>query len=246
MEGMNETNVDVVGIYFSDILFIMPEVYTTFPNMNVLDIEFCALEVVDPLPSGLPNFEYFFSFFNWVEVIQNNTFENVGETLLWIDFELNELEEIELDAFVGCESLEVVEVYYNRIVQPPVGTFAPLTNLLVLDIATNRLGFIDETLLANNTELFALFVEDNRIDRIAPNFSSTFTLEVFAAYDNECIDRGFDIDDPIVLAFMHASLQRCYDAFVGIEPNATRTVRFEFQGPLRLSDEFGNPILITN
>lgn len=246
LEGYTETDVDVVGIYFSDITFIIPEIFTTFPNLNELDMEFTGLIDIDQFPTDIPNFAYFTSFFGYVEVIRNNTFENVGETMLYLDMALNELEEIEQTAFANCGSLSLMYLLYNRVPHPPEETFWPLVSLIALDIDSNDFVVLEETLFINSTELLALWVERNEIDRIAPTFSAPFNLEVFAAFGNECIDRGFDISEPIDVAFMHASLQQCYNAFTGAGPDDLKTVSFQYQGPLSFSDSFGNPILVMN
>lgn len=245
-EGRDESQVDVVRIYFSDIEFIMPEIYSTFPNLNELDIEITALIDVDQIPTDLPNFAFFTSFANWVEVIPNNTFLNVGETLLYSDFTFNEIIELELDSFAGCGELSNLYLLLNYIPQPPVGTFWPLANLVSLDLERNNLGFIDDTLLANSTQLTGLWVEENHIDRITPRLLSPLSLRYFGAYRNDCIDRYFTLNEPIVVAFMHQSLQQCYNAFEELGPEDRRTVRFDYQGPLRLNDEFGNQILVLN
>lgn len=246
-EGFDESMVDVVRIYFSNVEFVIPEIYTTFPNLNELDLEFTAINVIDQIPTDLPNFAWFISFFNDVEVVQNNTFINVGETLFFVDFEVNEIEELELDAFAGCAGVFAMYIDYNRIPQPPTGTFWPLTGLVDLDIGVNRFGFIDDTLFSNNTQLEFLWINSNQIDRITPRFFRTFdNLRYLFAYSNDCIDRSFVINEPAVEAFMHASLAGCYGAFEDLGPDDARTVQFVFQGPLSLSDSFGNPILVLN
>lgn len=245
-EGRNESQVDVVRMYFSDIEHIIPEIYTTFPNLNELDIEFSGLINIDQIPTDLPNFAFFISLANWVEVIQNNTFVNVGETLLYVDLIFNEIIELELDSFAGCGELSYLYMLLNYIPQPPVGTFWPLVNLIELDLEENNIGFIDDTLLANSTQLTGLWVEANHITRITPRLLSPLSLRYFGAYENDCIDRYFVLNEPIVETFMHASLQQCYNSFEGLGPDDTRTVRFDYQGPLRLNDEFGNQILVLN
>lgn len=246
LAGRTNDDVDILAIYDSAVEFLPAILFTTFPNINEIDIEDAGLRELDQLPV-LPNLIIFTLFGNNVSTIWNNTFINVAESLLEIDLVLNNHEILEAEALTGLENLLFLLMFYNELPYPEPGTFDTLINLLYLDFDTNNFGFIGEELFAENRNLIILFAERNGIDRIAPRFAANFEeLGYFNAVGNVFINRGFDLDDDVVTAFMNAALQNCYNNFVGNDANSTRTVSFEYRGSLRLFDEFGNLILAAN
>lgn len=246
----NRTNddVDILLVIDSEIEFIPEEIYTTFPNVREIEFDYAGLQVIDPLPE-LANLRYFTIFGNNIPTVRNNTFANVGRTLLMLELVLNNHETIEVDAFAGLENVALLHLNYNHLFYPTLGTFNSLSNMLSIDFEGNNFQMIDEHLFVNNQFLALMFAERNGIYRISPSFRANFNngyIFVFFAYGNDCIDRGFILEDEVVEAFMNSALQTCYGNFIQRDPNATRIVTFEYRGSLRLFDEFGNIILSAN
>lgn len=246
-EGRTNDDVIAIAVYFSRMPFIVPAIYSTFPNIIELDIEFTGLEVIDPIPDTV-NLEFFIVYANNVSTIQNNTFATQNSSLLYIEMIDNEIMTLEEEAFVGTSEVIIMGLLFNSINTPPTRTFWPMTNLALIDFESNNFQRIGHTLFLQNNLLEAVFMESNRINAISPVFTAGFrdTMEVIFAYRNECVDRAFILEEEIIVAFMHSSLQACYNNFVGGPPNPGRTITLEFRGPLRLFDDFGNLILVSN
>lgn len=240
-------DVDVLAIFESNMTFIPEILYTTFWNINEIDIEFAGLEELEQLPH-LVNLQFFVMWGENITTIPNNTFVNVNETLIDVELVNNGHQILEVDAFAELGRLIFLYILYNDLPHPEPGTFAPLTNLGLIDFDSNNFGIIENELFENNRNLIIIFCERNGIDRISPTFSAPFSdsFAGLAAYGNDCINRGFNINDELDVAFLNTALQRCYNNFAGIEQNSTRSVTFEYRGSLRLFDEFGNLILSAN
>lgn len=247
LPGFTEEDVVAVAVVASDMRFIVPEIYTTFPNLIELDFAFAGLQEIDPLPE-MANFTTFICFGNDIPTIHNDTFANVGSSLEFLDLELNNIQELEPDAFAGLEETLLLVLLMNSIATPPEGVFWPMSKAIIIDVAFNNFEVIGESLFARNTELLYLGIDFNGIDRIAPTFFAPLreNLMILSAYENECVNRGFEIEDEIVETFLHGSLRNCYNNFMDIRSNETRSLLFEYSGSLRLFDDFGNLILAAN
>lgn len=173
----------------------------------------------------------------------NNTFSNV-RNLRFLELPSNNIRTLELNAFAGLENVDILVLMSNELTYLEPGTFSSLKYL-------EQIGqVIEAQLFSENHNLHGINVDRNRINRIAPGFiSSLSSLSFILLTNNECINNKFifDFGDMnMVLAYVHSSLHRCYDNFVGTEPNSARTIKLEYSGSLRLSDEFGNAILEAN
>lgn len=246
-EGKTNADVVAVGVFFSNMTFIIPEIYTSFPNITELDIEFTGLTEIDPIPATV-NLEFFICYRNDLSTIANETFATQNSSLIYLEMMDNGITTLEEDAFVGGSQVVVLYLLFNRINTPPTRTFWPLTTVGLIDIEANNFQRIHHTLFLQNNELEIVFMENNNISAVSPQFTFGFRDTMFAIvmYRNECIDRAFILEEDIVIAFMHSSLQGCYNNFTNADPNANRTITLEFRGPLRLFDDFGNLILVSN
>lgn len=247
LEGKAEEDVIAFVVLFSDVRFIAPEIFTTFPNLIELDFFYAGLQEIDALPE-IPNLIAFVAFGNDIRAIYNNTFSNVGSTLMLLDIGDNNIEEIEPDAFVGLSELLLFGMMFNPIVDLPQRVFWPMTSVTIMDLEDTQLQVINEELFEMNRNLVALGIDYNGIDRIAPTFFAPLrqSLIILFAYRNPCNNRNFEIVDEVVEAFMHTSLRNCYNNFMNITANDTHSVVFEYTGSLRLFDDFGNLILAAN
>lgn len=245
--GFTEEDVVAFAVLFSDMRFIVPEIFKTFPNLIELDFAFAGLQYIDPFPE-MPSLIAFICLGNDIRVIQNGTFANVGSSLLLLDLEYNNIQELEPGAFEGLDELLILGLMENSISNLPEGIFWPMNNAIIMDLESNNFGVIGETLFERNTQLAFLVLDNTGIDRIAPTFFGPLkeNLEILSALGNICVNRGFLLDDEVVESFMHGSLRNCYNNFVGIRTNETNFVSIEFKGSLRLFDESGNLIFSAN
>jgi hypothetical protein len=226
---------------------IVPEIYSTFPNMTELDIHFSGLLEIDPIPSTV-QLEYFIAYGNNLTTIANGTFATQSETLWYLQLIRNQLTSLEQDAFQGLGEVLIIFLLFNDIETPPPRVFFPLTKLVAIDFEGNRFRRIHHAHFLQNNDVSMIFMENNAINEISPQFAFGLrnNLDILFQYENLCIDRAFvDINtDDIVKAFMFNSQQRCFNNWLQNE-NRTRTLSLDFQGPLKVLDDFGN-LLITN
>lgn len=247
LPGYTEEDVVAVAVILSDMRFIVPEIYTTFPNIIELDFAFAGLQEIDPLPE-LPNLMAFICFGNDISVIQSNTFANT-RSLILLDLELNNINVVEPDAFEGLNDVLVLAMMFNNFTTNlPDQLLWPLTSAIIIDLGDNGIQVIGEGFFERNTELVALGLGLNNIDRIAPTFFGPLSQNLILAdfTGNVCVGREFEITDDAVVSFLHASLRQCYNNFLGVRKNETNSVFFEYTGSLRLFDDFGNMILAAN
>lgn len=239
--GYNETDVRTVVILFSNTTFIMPEIYTTFPNMIELNIEFSNLKEIDPIPDTV-QLQYFIVYFNDVLVIRDDTFATQSESLVYAELMLNDMEILEENAFVGLDTTIIMALRYNELQDIHPRAFWPLTSASLVDLGWNNIERIEDEMFSMNQRLSSLHLERNSITAISPIFSREIrdNLVLLILEANPCIDRYFVLDENIIWALMHNSLQNCYANFVGSDGQDTRTITIEFRGALKLYDENGN------
>lgn len=250
----NRTNEDVVDIDIEnrenelEMHFIPDILYTSFPNVEVIGIWNSGVRELDQLPE-LSNLIRFNLPGNNVSTITNNTFISV-KSLISLRLRGNNIHTLELNAFAGQENLLFLDLGFNELTEFEIGTFNMLNNLESIDLSNNNLQFIDAQLFSENHNINSFLASGNKINRIAPSLISKLpNLNLLALARNECIDNNFSLntgDRLLALAYVHSSLQRCYNNYIGTKPNFTRTLIFEYRGSLRLFDEFGNAILTAN
>lgn len=246
---MSETDVEVVLIVFANTPFIIPAIYTTFPNIIELNIEFSNLVEIDPIPEHIA-LQYLIVYFNDVNIIRNDTFATQSNSLVYIETQLNDIETIEDNAYVGTDSVLVLVLRYNQLGNIHPRAFWPMIGVSIIDAGASDVVRIEGDMFSQNSRLTYLNFESNNIREISPRFANGIreSLFIFNIGYNECIDSDFILSEQIVWAFLHNSMLQCYDNFLGRESegNHTRSITIEFRGSLRLFDEDGNIVFMAN
>lgn len=241
----NRTNADVaiVRVINSNTPFVVQQIFTTFSNINVLHILDSRLQSI-----SLPNSVQFVELSiqgNNITGLQNGTFINQSQ-LTYLNLRYNNIEEINEDAFVGLVALESLVLIGNRVRSLAPRTFHPLTNVTYLDLQRNFLSRISDELFLQNTQMRNLYLEYNYIEAITPRFIAKFgnNLSYINLSGNICINRSFSLnsDDDFSRILIHNALRTCFNNFNGTT-SRVRHITLEFEGPLRLFDEFGNLII---
>lgn len=241
VEDHDNDRVEFVNIRNSRTPFIIPQMFTTFPNLVDLEIDNSGLESIE-LPAN-NNLISIVMNDNNITRIQNGTFSGQSQ-LLFMFLINNNIQVVEEDAFVGLENILSLELNENRISALPPTIFATLVAARHLDIEGNALTRIEEGTFSANTALVSLFLESNRIHAIAPSFVDNLreTLVIVSLGGNECIDSFFVTNTDGQWAAMQAALATCYRNFdEGSQPR--RRIVLEFSGPLIITDLNGNHIL---
>lgn len=237
----NRTNDDVqiLEIRNSNTPFMIQQIFSTFPNIFDLDVQTSNLKSID-IPDSAQLFILVLGSNN-ISRISNGTFisQKSLQTLIAIG---NEIEEIEEDAFLGLASLTTLDLNRNKLSQILLRTLNPLVNVVSIDLRLNLLTSIDN-LFSTNKKLFQLFLGDNQVKEISPQFTSVIknSLGLLNLLGNECINKNYVLSEEIELIVLHNELKGCFNNFVGDVPEKRR-ITLEFEGPMDFFDEFGNVV----
>lgn len=239
-DGRSDEDVDTVQIQRSTTPFLIPEIFTTFPNLKTLFVSYSGLESVSRIPDSV-QLHHIMLIGNNITRLVNNTFESQSE-LRNLEIILSELEEVEEDAFVGLEALEVFAILYNRVGHLSERTFHPLINVNAIDLRANLIERIPDELFATNTNLETLLLEQNQISAISPRFLQPIraSLQTIHFFQNNCIDRGFELKNDAVWSFLTAALSDCFSNWLQLGRDDVRESRVNFRGRMRINDGFGN------
>lgn len=245
LDGKTDDDVEVVHVLNSNTPFMIPQIFTTFPNVQDLGWVYSNLESIN-IPDTVQLKKLTLTGNNITRINRGNL--NNQLELFYLSLIDNQIEEIDKNAFVGLEKLRTVNLMYNRLSEIANETFHPLVGLNYIDFEHNLLTRIDEDLFSQNRNLSSIYLEFNRINKISPRFLSGIVdnLRFINLEGNDCINRAFDVKDEIGEIVMNNALHACFNNFYGGEVSETRRITLEFQGTLSLFDEFGNIIARVN
>lgn len=238
VENRTNEDVEVVIIFFSNTPFIIPEIFTTFPNINELDIEFSGLESIN-IPNNT-KLIWLDIFGNEVTSVESDSLKTQPE-LTFCFLSYNYISAIAEDAFEGISNAILLEIIENEIEQIEPETFHPLINAVVIDLEGNLLRRVDD-FFSRNRMLTNLYLEYNQIEEIHPRFTANLdNLRVVYLNGNECVSRYFYLYGELELTIMNVMLRDCFLNYNGTVSEG-KSIGMEFRGPLRIFDEFNNLI----
>jgi Leucine rich repeat len=235
----DRTNEDVEIVYIGDsnTPFIMPEIFTTFPNVYDFEVVSSNLQSLN-FPSN-NRLEVMLIVDNNVTRIESGDFAGLDE--LWILFMLyNNIQEIDETAFEGLENLLALVLIGNGITEIAPRTFHPLENVELIDLENNRLTSVGPETFSENRMATNIYLEFNSINEISPQFSENLRDSLFYLNlaSNRCVSESFIFveDDWDVV---DETLQNCFNNFPGTVPEL-RQSSMNFTGNIQIFDEFGN------
>lgn len=243
LDNRTNANVDVVEIRDSNTPFIIPQIFTTFPNIVELEVITSNVQAIE-IPDNIQLIELTLSGNN-ISRIVNETF--INQTRLQFFTAVNSgIREIEENAFVGLSSLRGLVLINNNITELAPRTLTPLISAVRIDFERNELTRVEDV-FSSCTNLTYLYLEYNQINEISPFFASVTQDSLYSVNlsGNQCVDRFFFFEDEIELIVLNNALSPCFRNFNGNDTE-TRRITLEFQGPLALFDEFGNIIARVN
>lgn len=243
----NSTNNDVelFEVYGSDFQFIPQEIFTTFPNIDDMEVYESNLQSINV--SGTNRLKQLYLTRNNISRIEGRTFENLVNltTLVLIRNGIFELDE---EAFVGLQNLNRLSLIGNNISTLSSQVFNNLSLLRILDLEANQLTRIESEAFVGLTNLRNLYLEWNRIEAISPEFTRSFrnSAVIINLNRNVCIDfYGYFADDFDWVRF-NSELEECYENFYPRGDNDERRLSLEFTGRLNIYDRFDNLIGVIN
>lgn len=240
IEDRTNDNVTAVIITNSNTPFVIPEIFTTFVNLDTLEIEDSRLETVS-IPDTVS--------LRRLQVDGNNLTRLVAgflqsqTNLEYFSAISSNIIEIDEDAFLGLSGLHDLVLPVNHIEQIAPNTFHPLISLQYLDLETNSIASIGENLFSQSPDLHSIYLDHNNINEIAPSLTANFGegLDFINLVGNECVSRSFHVGTEEDLIMMHNMLRACFSNFSGTNPEE-KNFGSEFRGPMRIYDSFGNLI----
>lgn len=219
---------------------MIPEVFSTFPNMYELEYQNSNLQRIEvPATADLETLNLFG---NNITRIARGDIRNQS-VLIIFDAYNNNIQEIEDGAFDEMPFVFLAVFTQNNISQITNNTFGGWTYTFYLDLEANSLTRLDDGLFGHIVFLQVLYFEGNQINAISPRFGDSLPrfLEFIDFTGNQCVDRPFRFGDIDAIPSLNNGLHNCYNNFNGTSPG-NRRITLEFQGNLSLFDQFGNLI----
>lgn len=235
----NRTNADVevVWISGSNTPHIIQQIFTTFPNINELEVLNSNLQQIDIPPTAQLQSIDFAG--NQIPRITNGTFVNQTR-LTFLGLRNNSIEFLDVNAFEGLSQLNHLQLINNRITEVLPGTLSPLISARIIDFEGNLLSEVTEEMYSSNSNVTTLYLERNRISSVHPNFARNLpNLWSINFSENVCINRFFWLDEEEGLMIMNNALNVCFNG--GVAPELKR-ISLEYVGSLTIYDNFGNLI----
>jgi Leucine-rich repeat (LRR) protein len=212
--GMTNDDVGFVNVSDSTIGFVMPQIFTTFPNAIRVDLKNIGLTEI-PLRESfkLARVELMEIMFNpRLTSIHSNAFPG-GAHLRELTLSRNAIAHIHENAFVGLNRLQFLFIIGNRIHTLPLQLFRPLPILEWVYASENQLTTIFGQQFLHNPLLRTLAISNNRINAIERNFMEpTPRISVVNLIGNLCIDFAFVFHITRNQSIID-NLAPCYDNF---------------------------------
>lgn len=98
--------------------------------------------------------------------IVSSSFCNSLPNLINIYINAAQVEEIQQDAFLPCQSLEFIDLHQNKIKQIPENLFSNSTKLQYLFLHSNYIRELPENLFINTPELNGISLGDNKLQNV--------------------------------------------------------------------------------
>lgn len=240
LSGNTNNDVRFLRIELSHTPFIIRELFTSFPNLEGLEIMFSDLrEISNESFANALNLKYLNIRNNPIRRIEANVFNamrNLEVLNLWWNTDLDYVSE---DAFTGLESLIDLQIISSDIPFVLPRTFRPLTSLRFLELAQNKLGYIDSRWFSTNRQLTQLRMNSNSIDAIHPSLLDLPELTSIFLQGNTCVSNVFFITDNISRENVRIALLPCFDNY----PTRKRRFVLDVEGDVTFINEDGNEVI---
>lgn len=242
MPGFNNELVQRIQIVYSNIPFVIPQLFTTFPN--VIDATMATVGLTRIQPNGFfmaRNLRMLSITSNQFPVdVHANAFSGPSNLLI-LDLFGNNIQTVNETAFTGLSSLLQLYMEHNSLQELHSDVFTPLTSLEFLLLSDNQLERLSGRLFANNRELTNLQIARNQINSIGRNVLDDLTrLAIFDLTFNRCVDASWIIGGATTIDVVREGLNACFNNFVDDD---VRRIILEIRGPFVLRYENGTEII---
>lgn len=192
VNGNDETSVRTVAYLWSLVHYLPPEVFTQFPELEILNLQnSCLKEITKSSLEGAVLLKRLYLKGNHLQRIGANVFSDCPELeILYLSS--NNIDFVERRAFNGLANLKKLKLDKNYIKVVCNQTFSELTSLTELHLQSNRIETLEANLFDNNKLLEFLDLRNNKIEAIDPNvFDCAKNLKTVNFLDNTCLDELF-------------------------------------------------------
>lgn len=235
-DNRTDADVDLVEIYSSNTPFIIHQLFTTFPNLRILNIYDSNLATI-VIPPEAQLLQLVIQGNN-ISKIESSSFRNQTQ-LRYFYITNSGVADIDEDAFEDMHAAEAFSLWNNKIQKLTPRTLAPLINAVRINLQNNLLSIIDEDIFLQNTNLEELYLGHNQIDQIHQRSFVNLrnSLSYLDLTGNKCVSQTFYLRSDQDWTSMNSSLERCFRS-----TPVQRNITMEFSGPMTIFDEFGNII----
>lgn len=243
LEGRTEADVLLVLIEYSNTPFMIPQLFTTFPNINELVIEYSNLQSID-VPDTV-RLEYIVLFYNNVTKLQSGTLRNQSR-LTYLEVIHNNIQEIDEEFFNDIPNTYYIELTNNRLTSLAPRTFYPLRYVIYIDLKDNLLESLGADLFSSNTILRSLYIERNPISEIHHDFVNSLPINLsFVNLSlNLCVNGVFQLGSGENRRLANHALNQCFRNFHRISSDL-KSITMQIPPNVKFYDEFGNEIFIS-
>lgn len=242
--GYNNAGVRRVNILNSNIPFVVRQLFTSFVNLEGLNIANGGLtRIQSNALTGASNLREFLASNNvLLQRIEANAFAG-APNLSFVDLFQNGLDSIHENAFTGLSRLEFLNADYNQIRTLPVNVFRPLTSLTAVSLGTNVLETLDGRIFENNRLLNTVLLDGNQINAMGRNLlDGLFQMSFFSILRNRCANSQWRVGGGTTLDSIRTGLNICFNNYVENPNTEVRRFVLELQGTLIIRSENGTEI----
>jgi Leucine-rich repeat (LRR) protein len=242
----NNALVNRVEIIDSNIPFVMTQLFTTFPNIIVLQIMNAGLTRLQPRAFWeAANLRFMGIRNNHIQRINANAFEGAWN-LQTIDIVLCQVKSIDEAAFNGLPGITTLSLSENEIEELPSNVFSLLPILSSLFLTSNKLQTLDGRLLMNNLAMRFIDLENNRINAIQRNFFDNLNqINFFNILRNQCASNFWLVNGgTVTIDSIREGLSVCFNNFGETPEPELRRFILEVRGSFSLKFENGTEIVV--
>lgn len=192
LPGHSNDDVVFVRILDSDIPFIIKQIFTTFPNLERLQITRVGLIKIQPNAFvDARNLKNLIINENPLTVIPQAAFIGISG-LNELDLRSNSITALHFNAFIGLSQLIDLHLGFNQIYELPDNVFRPLTGLINIHLDSNKLERLYAKDFSHNIRLRQLRFPNNRIYAIERTFFDSLAEALLYVFSqNVCINGSF-------------------------------------------------------
>lgn len=212
IEGRTNADVTHVTILNSQVPFVIPQIFPTFPNLIHLIVNDGGLRRIQSNAIvDARNLQIFTARNNsLLTTVQSNAFAG-ATNLIQLILNNNAITDVHEKAFVGLQRARVINLTNNFIKRLPDNVFRPARRLQTLFFRNNRIDTIYASMFAHNNIMHQVELQDNQINAVDRRFFTPIReLHWLFMLRNVCVNRSFRFGDNELVA---AEMKPCFDNF---------------------------------